>query len=88
MDAVPHRQQRSHHAPGLGAALEDVQDAVAPEDPGDDEPPEREGQDDGRGGGVGQRDHVDEHAGAAQLAAHADVEVREPGLHLGALAPA
>ena len=77
-----------YHAAGLCAALKHIQNAIAPEYPADEEPPQCKWQDDGRCGCIGQGDHVDEHARSPQLTAHADVEVREPCLHLGTLPPA
>lgn len=71
----------AHHAARLGGALKDVEDGVAPHDPARKAPPEREGQDDGRHSRVGECDGADEHESAAQLAAHADVEVRVQRLH-------
>lgn len=58
-------------APALVAALANVQDVVAPVDPGGGEIEQGEGQDDGGGGGVRHGDHVDQQDGP-DLAAVAD----------------
>ena len=58
-------------SPGLVAALRDIQDVVAPVDPGGGKVEQGEGQDDGGGGGVRHCDHVDQQDGT-NLAAVAD----------------
>ena len=51
-------------ASALKAALADIQDVVAPEDPAEDEVDEGKGQNDGAGGCVGQGYDVNQHHGA------------------------
>ena len=48
----------SHHATGLVAALIDIEDDIAPHDPADHAPPQREGQDDGGDCSVGKGDDI------------------------------